>query len=282
MPPVSPARRLSLIKLAILVLSLLPAAELALRWLTGRMGARPTTEALLWTGDWAVTFLLITLAITPARAVFDWPPLVSLRRRFGLAAAGYVLLHFTLYVFDQKWNLVVVALEIVKRFYLTIGFAAVLIFVVLSITSTDGWQKKLRRNWKRLHYLVYPLAVLALIHFFLQSKANVSDAAMATGLFLWLMLWRALPRDVRNRPIALAGLAVAAPILTVVVEALWYWGSKGWPPMRIVNASLEPMLFPRPAHIVLIAALGLAICGLAAAHWRRWAMPRRSHSHVKS
>lgn len=278
----SPARRLSVIKLAVLVLSLLPAAELALRWQMGRMGARPTTEALLWTGDWAVAFLLITLAITPARALFDWPPLVTLRRRLGLAAAGYAFLHFTLYVFDQKWNLVVVALEIVKRFYLTIGFVAVLIFIALSITSTDGWQRRLRRGWKRLHYLVYPLAVLALIHFFLQSKANVSDAVMASGLFLWLMLWRALPRDIRTRPLTLAGLSIAAPILTVTVEALWYWGSKGWPPMRIAYASLEPMLFPRPAHIVLLGGAGVAICVFVSDQWRRWAMPRRSHIHVKS
>jgi len=262
---VSPANRLSLIKHAVVVLSLLPAAELVLRWQMGRMGARPTTEALLWTGDWAVAFLLITLAITPARALFDWPPLVTLRRRLGLAAAGYALLHFGLYVFDQKWNLVVVALEIVKRFYLTIGFVAVLAFVALSITSTDGWQRRLRRNWKRLHYLVYPLAVLALIHFFLQSKANVSDAVMASGLFLWLMLWRALPRDIRSKPQTLAGLAVATPILTVVVEALWYWGAKGVPPMRIVEASLDPMLIPRPAHIVLVAGLGVVVVTLL---WR--------------
>lgn len=278
----SPATRLSLIKLAVLILSLLPAAELALRWQMGRMGARPTTEALLWTGDWAVAFLLLSLAITPARAVVDWPPLVILRRRLGLAAAGYALLHFGLYVFDQKWDLVVVATEIVKRFYLTIGFVALLIFVVLSITSTDGWQRKLRRNWKRLHYLVYPLAVLALIHFFLQSKANVSDAVMASGLFLWLMLWRALPRAIRNKPLSLAGLAIAAPVLTVIVEALWYWGSKNVPPMRIVQASLDPMLIPRPAHIVLLAAVSAAIVALALAYRRRWVMPKRSHIHVKS
>ncbi len=278
----SPVSRLSLIKLAVVILALLPAAELALRWQMGRMGARPTTEALLWTGDWAVAFLLITLAITPARALFDWPAMATLRRRLGLAAAGYALLHVGLYVYDQKWNLVVVALEILKRFYLTIGFAAVLIFVVLSITSTDGWQRKLRRNWKRLHYLVYPLAVLALLHFFLQSKANVSDAAMATGLFLWLMLWRLLPRDIRNRPPVLVGLAIATPILTVIVEALWYWGHKGVPPLRIVEASLDPLLIPRPAHIVLIAALAVATLVFATTHWRRWAMPRRSHIQVKS
>ena len=149
-----------------------------------------------------------------------------------------------------------------KRFYLTIGFVALLIFIVLSITSTDGWQRKLRRNWKRLHYLIYPLALLALTHFFIQSKANVSDAVMATGLFLWLALWRMLPRAMRNKPLSLAGLAVIAPILTVVVEALWYWGSKNVPPMRIVQASLDAALIPRPAHIVLAAAVGVLIATL--------------------
>jgi sulfoxide reductase heme-binding subunit YedZ len=88
---------------------------------------------------------------------------------------------------------------------------------------------------------------------------------MACGLFLWLMLWRLLPRDIRRRPPTLAGLAIATPILTVVVEALWYWGSKGVPPLRIVEASLDPELIPRPAHIVLIAGLAVA---LAALLWR--------------
>jgi sulfoxide reductase heme-binding subunit YedZ len=259
---VSIQQKIFWLRLATLIGLCLPAVELAWRWYTDELGPRPVTVATHATGDWAVIFLLSSLAMTPLRATFDWMPLVHVRRRIGVAAAIYAGAHLLIYVLDQKWNLIVVATEIAKRFYLTIGFVAVLIFVILSITSTDGWQKKLRRNWKRLHYLVYPLAVLALIHFFLQSKANVSDAVMASGLFLWLILWRILPREVRNRPIALVGLAIAAPILTVTVEALWYWGSKGWPPMRIVNASLEPLLFPRPAHIVLLAGLGVLVVAL--------------------
>ena len=97
--------------------------------------------------------------MTPARALFDWMPLVQIRRRIGVAAALYAGAHFLIYVLDQKWNLVVVATEIVKRFYLTIGFVALLVLVALAITSTDGWQKRLRRNWKRLHWLIYPAAV---------------------------------------------------------------------------------------------------------------------------
>ena len=76
------------------------------------------------------------------------------------------------------------------------------------------------------------------------------------------MLWRLLPRDIRNRPLTLAGLAIAAPILTVTIEALWYWGSKNVPPMRIVQASLDPLLIPRPAHIVLATALGVLVVTL--------------------
>ena len=101
------------------------------------------TVATHITGDWAVIFLMLSLAMTPARALFDWMPLVQIRRRIGVAAALYAGAHFLIYVLDQKWNLVVVATEIVKRFYLTIGFAALLMLVALAVTSTDGWQRRL-------------------------------------------------------------------------------------------------------------------------------------------
>ena len=88
--------------------------------------------------------------LTNWRALFDWMPLVQIRRRIGVAAALYAGAHFLIYVLDQKWDLIVVATEIAKRFYLTIGFATLLMLATLAITSTDGWQKRLRRNWKRL------------------------------------------------------------------------------------------------------------------------------------
>ncbi len=170
-----------LLRLVTLILLCLPALHLAWRWYGDDLGARPVTEATHITGDWAVVFLLASLALTPARSVFDWMPLVQIRRRIGVAAGLYAVLHFFIYVADQKWDLIVVAVEIAKRFYLTIGFIALLALVALSITSTDGWQKRLRRNWKRLHWLIYPAAVLAILHFFIQSKANVGEATVAAG-----------------------------------------------------------------------------------------------------
>jgi sulfoxide reductase heme-binding subunit YedZ len=253
------------LRLATLAGLCLPALNLAWRWFNDDLGARPVTLATHITGDWAVIFLLCSLALTPARAVFDWMPLVQIRRRVGVAAALYAGLHFFIYVADQKWNLIVVALEIAKRFYLTIGFVALLALVALAVTSTNGWQKRLKRNWKRLHMLIYPAAVLAIFHFFIQSKANVGEATVAAGLFAWLMIWRFLPTKLRTQYLGLVLLAVGATIAALVFEIAWYWLVNHVPPMRILTADTNPDLVPRPVHKVLLA--GLAVIVLAAV-WR--------------
>ena len=253
------------LRLMTLVALCLPALELAWRWYSDDLGARPVTEATHITGDWAVVFLLCALALTPARSLFDWMPLVQIRRRIGVAAALYAGLHFLIYVADQKWNLVVVAIEIAKRFYLTIGFTALLMLAALAITSTNGWQRRLKRNWKRLHWLVYPAAVLAILHFFIQSKANVGEATVAAGLFAWLMIWRFMPNRLRTQYVGLLLLAVGATLAALLFEIAWYGLVNHIDPMRILIADSDPELVPRPVHKVLLA--GLATLVLAAA-WR--------------
>ena len=120
-------RKIFWLRLVTLIGLCLPALELAWRWYSDDLGPRPVTVATHATGDWAVIFLMLSLAMTPARALFDWMPLIHIRRRIGVAAACYAGAHFLIYVLDQKWNLIVVATEIAKRFYLTIGFVALLI-----------------------------------------------------------------------------------------------------------------------------------------------------------
>ena len=258
------------LKLATLVALCLPAVDLAWRWYAGDLDPRPVTLATHATGDWAIVFLLVSLALTPARAVFDWSPLIHIRRWVGVAAALYATAHLLIYVLDQKWNLIVVATEIVKRFYLTIGFVALLALVALAITSTNGWQKRLKRNWKRLHWLVYPAVALALLHFFIQSKVKIGEAAFAAGLFAWLMLWRVLPVRLRTGLAGLFLLAAAATLVTVVFEAAWYGLVNGIDPMRVLAANLDPELVPRPAQKVLAVSLLVIVLvalrrGLAAA-----------------
>jgi len=260
------------LRLVTLIALCLPALELAWRWYSDDLGARPVTEATHITGDWAVVFLLCALALTPARSLFDWMALVQIRRRIGVAAALYAGLHFLIYVADQKWNLIVVAVEIAKRFYLTIGFTALLMLAALAITSTNGWQRRLKRNWKRLHWLVYPAAVLAIVHFFIQSKANVGEPTVAAGLFAWLMAWRWMPQRLRTRYLGLVLLAVGATLGAVVFEIAWYGLVNHVDPMRILRADLDPDLVPRPVHKVLLASLAVVVLVLArrlAGHGKR-------------
>ncbi len=250
------------LRLVTLIGLCLPALELAWRWYNGDLEPRPVTAATHSTGDWAVIFLMLSLAMTPARALFDWMPLVQIRRRIGVAAALYAGAHFLIYVLDQKWNLGVVATEIIKRFYLTIGFVTLLMLVVLAITSTDGWQKRLRRNWKRLHWLIYPAAFIAIVHFFIQSKVKIGEPAFTAGLFTWLMLWRVLPPRLQRGYLGLVLLGVSATLATVVFEATWYWLVNGRDPIVALLANLDPELVFRPAQKVLIASL-LVIAAVA-------------------
>ena len=207
------------------------------------------------TGDWAVIFLMLSLAMTPARSLFDWMPLVHVRRRVGVAAALYAGAHLLIYVLDQKWNLVVVVTEITKRFYLTIGFVALLALAILAITSTDGWQKRLRGNWKRLHWLIYPAAFIAIVHFFIQSKVKIGEPAFTAGLFAWLMLWRVLPARLQKSQVGLAILAVSATLAAVLFETAWYGLVNGIDPVRVLAANIDPELAFRPSQKVLIASL---------------------------
>jgi len=247
------------LRLVTLAALCLPALDLGWRWFNDDLGARPVTLATHITGDWAVIFLLCSLALTPARAVFDWMPLVQIRRRIGVAAALYAGLHFLIYVADQKWNLVVVAVEIAKRFYLTIGFTALLMLTALAVTSTNGWQRRLKRNWKRLHWLIYPAAVLAILHFFIQSKANVGEATVAAGLFAWLMIWRLMPAGLRTRYAGLVLLAAGATLAALVFEIGWYGLVNHVDPLRILGADSNPDLAPRPVHKVLLASLAVVV-----------------------
>lgn len=243
------------LRLATLIVLCVPAVELAWRWYAGDLDPRPVTLATHATGDWAVVLLLVSLAMTPARALFDWMPLIHIRRRIGVAAALYAVAHLLIYVFDQKWNLVVVATEIVKRFYLTIGFVTLLALAALAVTSTNGWQRRLKRNWKRLHWLIYPAVAVALVHFFIQSKVKIGEAAFAAGLFFWLMLWRILPVKLRTSFAGLFLLAAAATLGTVVVEAAWYGLVNKIDPVRVLAANIDLDLLPRPAHKVLAVSL---------------------------
>ncbi len=256
-----PAGLLSALKAATLLLMLWPGALMAVQWSNAELGPRPVTEVILGTGLWAIRLLLISLAVTPTRALLDWPRVVMLRRLTGVGAACYAVAHLVLFFVDHKWNVAMVVSEIALRFYLTIGFGVLLGLIALAVTSTDGWQKRLGQNWKRLHKIIYPLAVLALFHYAVQSKADISDAVFLAGLFAWLMLWRALPRRWQTKLWILPELAIGAGLLAALIEAGWYAVRNGVNPLMVLSANLDIDYGPRPAlaAALIAAALLLAV-----------------------
>ncbi|MGG5810327.1 sulfite oxidase heme-binding subunit YedZ [Falsiroseomonas sp. CW058] len=260
--------RFSPLRAAVLALAILPGALLLLDLAAGALGAEPWKAATRQAGALALQALLASLAVTPLRFVADWPKAATLRRMLGLVALGYAVLHLLLYAGHQGWSLGAVATEIALRAYLTLGFAVVLGLSVLGWTSTDDWQARLGRRWKRLHRAVYVLAAGGVLHAFLQSKARADGAALLAGLFLWLMLWRALPGRWRAHPPALAGLALAAAASTALVEAAWYAVATNLPAARILAANLDLAAGMRPAHWVALAGLCVAPLPWLRRAWR--------------
>ena len=264
------AGRFSPLKLLVFVGTLLPAAYLCWALLTGTLtsgvpagplGARPITELLHRTGDWAIRFLLLSLAVSPLRRILNWPKLINVRRMLGLAAFSYALAHLLLYAADQKFRIGVIASEIALRFYLTIGFVALLGLSAMAATSTDAMIKRLGPNWNRLHRIVYPLAILAVLHFFIQTKLDVYQATLMAGGLVGLFSYRiAHARGFAlTSPVVLTAIAVLAALGTVAIEFAWYGLATNVPPLRVLSANLQFGYSIRPAWWVLAGGLAVAI-----------------------
>jgi sulfoxide reductase heme-binding subunit YedZ len=253
-------------KTVVLVGCCLPAVYMTGQWCLGDFTSRPLNQAMLMTGVWAVWFLLLSLAVSPARSIFALPKLIQVRRMLGLAAAAYTVAHLIFYGAMEGFNLLFVASEIIHRFYLTIGFVAVIGFVALSVTSTDAAIRSLGRRWKLLHRLIYPIAVLSLWHFFLTQKIDVTLAVLPTGLFLWLMLWRGMPAAVERRLTGLLVLAILAGAGTIALEYAWYALATFVPAARVLAANWHwGARGPRPSFWVTLDGLAVVLAALA---WR--------------
>jgi sulfoxide reductase heme-binding subunit YedZ len=259
--------RWSPVKIVAFVAALLPVSWIAYQAAAGELGARPVTEAIHEAGDWALRLLLITLAITPAQRIFQYPRVTLARRTLGVAAAGYAVLHFSLYVLDQHFDLFKVASEVVLRIYLTIGAFALAGLIALASTSTDAAISRLGSGrWHALHRVVYAIAVLAVVHFFIQSKLNTYQPVLMTGFLIWLLAYRTLYR--RNGhvgPLHLVVLALGTAAVTAVGEAILYFLTSGVDARRVLLAHFDVEMEVRPAWWVLAA--GLAIAG--AGFWRQ-------------
>ncbi|MBV9077085.1 MAG: sulfoxide reductase heme-binding subunit YedZ [Methylobacteriaceae bacterium] len=268
--------RTSWLRIAALALLAWPAALAAGTAASVGLGPRPWNDLIHRTGWWALVFLLLSLAITPLRRAGHWAKLIDVRRMIGVGAFAYGAAHLALYVVDEKLDLVKVASEIVSRLYLTIGFVALLGVTALAITSNDAMVKRLGGlRWRQLHQVTYALGVLALVHFFQQTKADVSVPTLYAGLFVWLIGYRIVARLNGEGELgtgALALLAIVSGALTLVGEAIGIGLAFGVPPLMILAAAFDPDLGIRPGWYVLAAGLAVTLLNVV----RGWMTRRRA------
>lgn len=191
--------RIAAAKPLVFLLCLLPLAHLGWDIWHNTLGTDPVAQLEHRSGDWTLRLLLATLAITPLRRLTGWPRLIRFRRMFGLFAFFYACVHVAIYVgidLGGFWSQL--PGEILKRPYITIGFGAWLLLIPLALTSTQRMMRRLGRRWQQLHRLVYPAALLGVLHFLWLVKADHREPAIYLAILIGLLLWR-LPQWARPR-----------------------------------------------------------------------------------
>lgn len=175
----------------------LPAWDLVWRLVNDELGANPVEFLEHTTGDWTIYFLLLTLSITPIQKFFkpNWNqwlmPMHLVRRILGLSAFSYALLHLATYlVFDMGLSLSDALNDIIERPFILIGMVSLILLTPLAITSTVGWQRRLKKHWQTLHKAIYTLTFLGILHYALLVKADLFQPLIYLGLFTFLMLLR--------------------------------------------------------------------------------------------
>ncbi|MEQ9401163.1 MAG: protein-methionine-sulfoxide reductase heme-binding subunit MsrQ [Longimicrobiales bacterium] len=182
---------LLLLRIVMWASCLAPAAWLGAGAYFGWLGVNPIEKLTHVTGMTALVMLLVTLAVSPARRLTGWNPLIKIRRPLGLFAFFYAFLHFSVWmVLDLGFRLEWVWEDILERPYITIGFSALVLLTPLAITSTRGWIRRLGKKWTVLHRLAYLATALGLVHYYWLVKADVRLPLLLVAAFVVLMAFR--------------------------------------------------------------------------------------------
>ena len=193
--------RIACRKSVVFLLCLIPFMLLVFNALTHNLTANPIKEITHFTGEWALNFLLLTLAITPIRKLTGLNALIAYRRMLGLYAFFYACLHFATYlVLDQFFDWREILLDVAKRPYITVGFAAFILLIPLAVTSTNKMVQRLGANWRKLHRLVYPIAVFAVLHYLWLVKADILPPLLYAAILALLLMLRSSKIKIRKKP----------------------------------------------------------------------------------
>lgn len=187
------------LKPAVFIFALVPLVLLVWGLWQDTLGANPIEVVTRSLGEWALRFLLLTLLMSPLRRL-GWPQALRLRRMLGLFAFFYATLHLSSYVvLDQFFDWEEIWLDILERPFITVGMLAFLMLLALAVTSPKAMMRKLGRYWQKLHWLIYPLTALAVLHFWWLADSKVQTDrpliyTLLLGLLLAERLWRSIQR----------------------------------------------------------------------------------------
>ena len=188
-------------KPVLFILILFPSLLWAYQFVTGNLGVNPIEKLMDELGLMALRLIIITLMITTLSNIKPLKSIVVLRRMIGLFAFYYVCLHFSTYiVLDHFLDMQFIIQDIIKRPFITFGFISFLFLIPLASTSTNNMIKRLGfKLWKKIHYLIYPVAILASMHFYVLVRADKTEPVIYMGIIILLLLHRIYKRLTRHQ-----------------------------------------------------------------------------------
>ena len=186
---------LSYLKPIVFIVCLIPLGQLVFNYYSDNLTANPIEYITRFTGSYALLILLSSLAVTPLRKLTGWNELIRLRRMLGLFAFFYAALHFATYmVLDLFFDFSAIGKDILKRPYITVGFSALVLMIPLALTSNAAMIRRLGKRWQQLHYLVYGIAMLGVVHFYWLVKADIRRPVQYGAVLVLLLGYRLVAR----------------------------------------------------------------------------------------
>lgn len=185
------SKQITLLKVILHLAACLPLVWLPWAFSVGRFSADPIPELIQYLGDWALRILLLSLCISPLAKMLKTGALIKVRRLIGLWCFAYASLHLLAWLWldlQLAWGLI--GSEIIKRGFITLGMASWLVLLLLAVTSTQGWQRRLGNRWQRLHNWVYLAALLIPVHYWWAVKSGWIQPVIYLLLSLSLLWWR--------------------------------------------------------------------------------------------
>jgi sulfoxide reductase heme-binding subunit YedZ len=193
--------KLRLTKILIFLAALVPLERLVWKFFHDALGANPVEVITHSTGDWTLILIMVTLSITPLRKWTKQYWLIGVRRMIGLFAFFYGCLHFTTYLWlDKFFDVHEMIKDVYKRPFITAGFTAFVLMIPLALTSTQGWIRRLGKNWQRLHRLIYVTAIAGVVHYIWLVKADLRKPLQYAFVLSVLLIYRIVVWLTPERP----------------------------------------------------------------------------------